>query len=53
MTLNEAAVGTVATIGDSPNLMFIVKASDGSWRYVESGALVDDADFRGGWDVVN
>jgi len=50
MNQNTAPVGMIATIGHPANNVLIVKTSYGFWRYVDSGKIVDDEDFRAGWD---
>jgi hypothetical protein len=52
MIQSEPPYGSVATIGHPGNGTFIVKTSYGRWRRVDSGELVDNEDFRAGWDLV-
>jgi len=52
MNQHEAPAYTVATIGHPGNGIAIVKSQQGFWRYVESGEIVADEDFRGGWEVL-
>lgn len=54
MTQATAPLGTVATLGHPANRILIVKANDegrGYWRYLHDGSVVDDEDFRAGWDI--
>jgi hypothetical protein len=51
MNQHQAPTGTVATLGHPANRCLIVKSTTGRWRYVDTGDLVDDEDFRAGWDI--
>lgn len=53
MNQHEAPAYTVATIGHPANGIAIVKTQQGFWRYVESGEIVDNEDFRAGWLPIN
>lgn len=49
MNQNQAPIGTVATLGHPANRILIAKGDRG-WVYLHDGSLVDDEDFRAGWD---
>lgn len=49
MNQHQAPLGMVATLGHPSNKCLIVKAET-FWRYVHSGEIVNDEDFRAGWD---
>ena len=52
ITRDNAPEGTFGTIGHPENNRYIVKTSNGRWRYTETGMFVDSEEFRGGWDVL-
>lgn len=49
VTQSQAEPGTVAYLGHPANEILVVKAPQGFWRYVHSGEVVDEEQFRGGW----
>jgi hypothetical protein len=51
MNQHEAPYGTVATLGHPSNEILIVKTRGDDWRYVNNGRIVDDEDFRAGWEI--
>lgn len=52
MTQGQAPYGTFGTIGHPANKSYIVKTSFERGRRVNTGDLVDDEDFRAGWDIL-
>ena len=48
----SAPVGSYGTLGHPGNKIYITKTSSGDWRYVDTGHLVEDEDFRAGWDLL-
>lgn len=46
---HEPPAFTLATIGHPANGRVIVKTTEGYWRNVHDGRMVDDEDFRAGW----
>lgn len=52
-TQTSAPHGSIGTIGHPGNQVYVVKTQLGAWRYVDTGRLVEDEDFRAGWDLLH